>query len=52
MPNARVEKTKIANYRVSIKDIEQCTGLHFLTNISNRDAVINSVSSMWRTAYL
>ncbi|MDE4938288.1 DNA/RNA non-specific endonuclease, partial [Francisella tularensis] len=32
MPNARVEKTKIANYRVSLKDIEQCTGLHFLTN--------------------
>ncbi|AVC44145.1 DNA/RNA endonuclease G [Francisella tularensis subsp. novicida] len=52
MPNARVEKTKISNYRVSIKDIEQRTGLHFLTNISNRDAVINSVSSMWRTAYL
>lgn len=52
MPNARVEKTKIANYRVSIKDIEQRTGLHFLTNIPDRDAVINSVSSMWRTAYL
>ncbi|MBK2028243.1 DNA/RNA non-specific endonuclease [Francisella noatunensis] len=52
MPNARVEKTKIANYRVSIKDIEQRTGLHFLTNIQDRDSVINNVSSMWRTSYL
>ncbi|MBK2025926.1 DNA/RNA non-specific endonuclease [Francisella philomiragia] len=52
MPNARVEKTKIANYRVSIKDIERRTGLHFLTNIQDRDSVINNVSSMWRTAYL
>ncbi|WP_372357305.1 DNA/RNA non-specific endonuclease [Francisella orientalis] len=52
MPNARVEKTKIANYRVSIKDIEQRTGLHFLTNIQDRDSVINNVSSMRRTSYL
>lgn len=52
MPNARVEKTKIANYRVSIKDIEQRTGLHFLTNIQDRDSVVNNVSSMWRTSYL
>ncbi|QEO57113.1 DNA/RNA non-specific endonuclease [Francisella marina] len=52
MPNARVEKTKIANYRVSIKDIEQRTGLYFLTNIQDRDSVVNNVSSMWRTSYL
>ncbi|AEI36135.1 DNA/RNA non-specific endonuclease [Francisella salina] len=52
MPNARVEKTKIANYRVSIKDIEQRTGLYFLTNIQDRGSVVNNVSSMWRTSYL
>lgn len=52
MPNARVDKTKIANYRVSIKDIQERTGLKFLTNIPDRDSVINNVSSMWRTAYL
>ena len=51
MPNARVDKTKIANYRTSIKDVENRTGLHFLTNISNRDTIINNVSNMWRTAY-
>lgn len=52
MPNARVDKTKIANYRVSIKDIEQRTGLHFLNNISDRSMVVDNVSPMWRTAYL
>jgi len=51
MPNARVEKKKITNYRTSIKDIENRTGLHFLDNISDRDSVINNVSNMWRTAY-
>ena len=52
MPNAQVNKTKIANYRTSIKDIENRTGLHFLSNISDRDTVVDNVSSMWRTAYL
>ncbi|ALB01806.1 DNA/RNA endonuclease G [Francisella persica ATCC VR-331] len=52
MPNARVDKTKIANYRVSIKKIQNLTGLKFLTNIPDRDSVINNVSSMWRIAYL
>ncbi|API87788.1 DNA/RNA non-specific endonuclease [Francisella uliginis] len=51
MPNARVDKTKIANYRVSIKDIEQRTGLHFLDNIPDRSMVVDNVSSMWRTSY-
>ena len=52
MPNARVDKNKIANYRTSIKDIESRTGLHFLTNISDRGAVVDNVANMWRTAYL
>ena len=51
MPNARVDKKKIANYRTSIKDIENRTGLHFLDNISDRNSVVNNVSNMWRTAY-
>ncbi|QLE78667.1 DNA/RNA non-specific endonuclease [Francisella sp. Scap27] len=51
MPNARVNKTKIANYRTSIKDIESRTGLHFLTNIDDRATVVDNVSSMWRTSY-
>lgn len=52
MPNSRVGKTKIANYRVSIKDIEQRTGLHFLDNISDRSMIVDNVSPMWRTSYL
>ncbi|GAB4224812.1 MAG: DNA/RNA non-specific endonuclease [Francisella sp.] len=52
MPNKQVNKNKVANYRVSIKDIEQRTGLHFLTNIPNRDDIIDNVSPMWRTSYL
>lgn len=51
MPNARVDKKKIENYRTSIKDIENLTGLHFLTNIPDRDTLIDNVSNMWRTAY-
>lgn len=51
MPNARVDKKKITNYRTSIKDIESRTGLHFLDNIPNRDSIVNNVSNMWRTAY-
>ena len=52
MPNTRVDKKKIVNYRASIKDIESRTGLHFLSNIPDRDTVVNNVSNMWRTAYL
>lgn len=52
MPNARVDKTKIAKYRTSIEDIEKRTGLHFLTNIQDRDMVVENVSAMWRTSYL
>ncbi len=52
MPNAQVNKKKIANYSTSIKDIENRTGLDFLTNISDRNVIVNGVSNMWRTAYL
>ena len=52
MPNSPVSKTQIKKYRVSIKDIENRTGLYFLTNVDNRATIVNSVSSMWRTAYL
>ncbi|MBK2026787.1 DNA/RNA non-specific endonuclease [Allofrancisella guangzhouensis] len=51
MPNSRVEKKKVANYRTSIQDIENRTGLHFLINISERDTIIDKVSTMWLTAY-
>lgn len=51
LPNSRVAKNKVANYRVAIKDIEKRTGLQFLTNIPDRDNIVNNVSKMWRTAY-
>ena len=52
VPNSYVDKIKIANYRVSIKDIENLTGLHFLINILDRNTIIDNVSNMWRTTYV
>ena len=51
MPNSKVSKHNVANYRDSIKDIENRTGLKFLINIPNRKNIVNNVSSMWRTSY-
>lgn len=53
MPNARVKKTDVSKYRVSIADIEKRTGLQFLTNLpkNERSILINSVSKMWRVNY-
>ncbi|QIV95919.1 endonuclease G [Allofrancisella inopinata] len=51
MPNSRVEKRKVADYRTSITDIEDRTGLHFLINIPEREAVVGKVSPMWHTTY-
>lgn len=51
MPNLSVDKKDVDKYRVSIKSIEERTGLNFLSQISDRDNVIDNVSPMWRTAY-
>lgn len=53
MPNARVNKKDVAKYRVSIANIEQRTGLQFLTDLpkEQREKLVNNVSKMWRTSY-
>ena len=51
MPNSKVSKNNVTNYRNSIKDIENRTGLKFLIDIPNRKSIISKVSSMWRTSY-
>jgi len=51
MPNAPVNKQDVAKYRVSIKDIQERTGLKFLVNIPNRDEILDNVSKMWRVVY-
>lgn len=53
MPNASVSKKDVAKYRVSIVNIEQRTGLKFLTSLrdSEREKLISKVSKMWRTTY-
>lgn len=45
MPNARVKKSQIAQYRVSIDNINQRTGMNFLANIN---VPKNIVSPMWK----
>jgi endonuclease G len=53
MPNKKVKRKDVAKYRVSIKDIEQRTGLQFLTNLpeNERLRLVDGVSKMWRTHY-
>lgn len=53
MPNSKVNRKDVAKYRVSIKDVENRTGLEFLTNIpkTEKDDLISSTSKMWRTNY-
>jgi endonuclease G len=54
MPNIKkIKDKKVENYRVSIKNIEDRTGLKFLTNLpaNERELLINNVSNMWRTKY-
>ncbi|MBK2126087.1 DNA/RNA non-specific endonuclease [Fangia hongkongensis] len=53
MPNANVSKKNVANYRVSVKEIEQRTGLHFFNNLpeSQSAALKTTVSPMWRVSY-
>ncbi|TNF69559.1 MAG: DNA/RNA non-specific endonuclease [Gammaproteobacteria bacterium] len=53
MPNASVKKKNVIKYRVSIANIEQRTGLQFLTVLptEKREKLINNVSKMWRTSY-
>ena len=52
MPNSNVKKKDVAKYRVSVKDVEQRTGLHFFSTISKAQiAGLTNVSPMWRTSY-
>lgn len=53
MPNARVDKKDVAKYRVSIKDVEERTGLTFFNTLSQAQVAIltDKTSPMWRTSY-
>ncbi|WP_407919661.1 DNA/RNA non-specific endonuclease [Cysteiniphilum halobium] len=53
MPNARVDKKDVTKYRVSIKDVEQRTGLTFFNTLPKTQvtALIDKTSPMWRTSY-
>ncbi len=53
MPNARVDKKDVAKYRVSIKDVEQRTGLIFFNTLPKAQvaALTDKSSPMWRTSY-
>ena len=54
MPNRRkIKDLKPADYRTSIKAIQQRTGLKFLTNVPDqqRQSLIEGVAKMWRTEY-
>ena len=53
MPNTKVDKKDVANYRVSISEIEQRTGFGFFTQLPEpaRSQFVNKVSPMWKTAY-
>jgi endonuclease G len=49
MPNAPVKKNQVSQYRDTIINIEQRTGMQFLSALSahQRDLLIHSVSKMW-----
>ena len=53
MPNARVNKKDVAKYRVSIKDVEQRTGLTFFNTLPKAQvaALTDKSSPKWRTSY-
>ncbi|WP_162902182.1 DNA/RNA non-specific endonuclease [Facilibium subflavum] len=53
MPNAKVSRKKVAQYRVSITEVAQRTGLNFLTNLpkAQQQKLVLNTSPMWRTAY-
>lgn len=47
MPNSKVSNKDVSKYRVSIKDIEERTGLKFLDKVTKVDK--SKVSKMWHT---
>ena len=53
MPNKAVKRKQVEKYIVPISQIEQRTGLKFLTSLplDQRDKLINTQSKMWRTKY-
>ncbi|WP_440993422.1 DNA/RNA non-specific endonuclease [Cysteiniphilum litorale] len=53
MPNARVDKKDVAKYRVSIKDVEERTGLTFFNTLPETQvaALTDKTSPMWHTSY-
>lgn len=53
MPNARVNKKDIAKYRVSLKEVQERTGLKLLEKLpeSERNQMVNTISNMWPTHF-
>jgi endonuclease G len=53
MPNAKVSRKNFAKYIVSINEVQQRTGLQFLTALpkDERTKLINAVSPMWSTKF-
>ncbi|GGF93011.1 MULTISPECIES: DNA/RNA non-specific endonuclease [Cysteiniphilum] len=53
MPNARVNKKDIAKYRVSLKEVQERTGLKLFEKLPERERsqIINSISPMWPTHF-
>ncbi|WP_225630072.1 DNA/RNA non-specific endonuclease [Cysteiniphilum marinum] len=53
MPNARVNKKDIAKYRVSLKEVQERSGLKLLEKLpeSERNQMVNTVSNMWPTHF-
>ncbi|WP_420810636.1 DNA/RNA non-specific endonuclease [Fastidiosibacter lacustris] len=53
MPNANIDKKDVAKYRVSVKEVEQRTGLNFFNTFSTEQVatLTTQTSPMWRTSY-
>ncbi|WP_077216911.1 DNA/RNA non-specific endonuclease [Piscirickettsia litoralis] len=52
MPNKRVAKNKVSNYRTNIAHIEKLTGMKFLTALpqAERNKLISTTAKMWRVS--
>jgi endonuclease G len=53
MPNSKVNRKQVSKYIVPISQIEQRTGLRFLSNLplEDKSKLVNSSSKMWRVKY-
>ncbi|AKP74860.1 Nuclease precursor (plasmid) [Piscirickettsia salmonis] len=53
MPNKRVAKNKVAEYRTNMNHIEKLTGLNFLNQLPliERENLVTKTEKMWRTHY-